>query len=755
VTRAVQPELHPLIVTVREFVEKEVAPAASALEHADAYPHELVARMKDLGLFGSLVPPAYGGLGLDVTTYARVVEEICRGWMSLAGVINSHTMAALIVLHHGTDEQRRRFLPRFARGECRGGLCLTEPHAGSDVQAIRTVARRDGDRYLVSGSKMFVTNGREGNTFALLALTDPAATPRHRGMSCFIVEKGHPGLQVVKSIDKLGYKGVDTAELLLEGFPVPVANLIGGIEGRGFKHVMSGLETGRINIAARAVGVAQAALDAARVHLAARAPGDGVLAQSRLADMASRLAGARLLTYWAAAMKDAGTRCDLEAGMAKLFASETAQELAAGALAIMGEEGYSTRHAVERYYRDAPLMIIGEGTNEIQRLIICRNLLDRYGERPGALKPLDDQPEERRQMVLAVRQLVEREIVPAAGELDRGGDATPALEKLAAMGLLGAAVPQEQGGLGLDDAGCALIVEELGRGWMALAAILESHLAVARLLHRAGTEPQRRRWLPELALGTRQAGLVRPGRPEPTVSARRDGEAFILSGSGLTVPAGRHVGRFAIVVPDPPGPRCFIVEAGTPGLVLTGAVDAAGLRGAGAMGVALRDCRVPVASLLGEGAPFDPALVAGALAASRIQMAAAAVGLAQAALEAAIRYSQQRSAFGVPICQHQAIQLKLADMATRVTVARLLAFDAAGLTGEGAAARAAMAWREASRAAYEVALESMRIHGGYGYTTEFPVERYYRDAGALLARAAADEPSLMAIARHVLAGSPA
>jgi alkylation response protein AidB-like acyl-CoA dehydrogenase len=755
VTRDLQREPHPLIATVREFVEKEVTPVASALEHADTYPHELVARMKDLGLFGSLVPREYGGLGLEVTTYARVIEEICRGWMSLAGVINSHTMAALIVLHHGTDEQRQRFLPRFARGEARGGLCLTEPHAGSDVQAIRTVARRDGDRYLISGSKMFVTNGREGNTFALLALTDPAATPRHRGMSCFIVEKGHQGLQVVKSISKLGYKGVDTAELLFEGFPVPATSLVGGIEGRGFRHVMSGLETGRINIAARAVGVAQAALDGARLHLAAAAPGDGVLARSRIADMATRLAGARLLTYWAAGMKDAGTRCDLEAGMAKLFASETAQALAAGALAIMGEEGYATRHAVERHYRDAPLMIIGEGTNEIQRLIICRNLLDRYGERPGALKPLDDQPEERRQMVLAVRQLVEREIVPAAGELDHGGDATPLLEKLAAMGLLGAAVPQEHGGLGLDDAGCALIAEELGRGSMALAVILESHLAVARLVHRAGTEAQRRRWLPELAMGRRRGGLVSPGRSAATVSARGDGEHVILSGSGLTVPAGRHVERFAIVVPDPPGPRCFIVEAGTPGLMLTGAVDTAGLRGAGGMGVTLRDCRVPAASLLGDGVASDPALVAGALAASRIQTAAAAVGLAQAALEAAIRYSQQRSAFGVPICQHQAIQLKLADMATRVTVARLLALHAAGLAGAGGQARAAMAWRESSRAAYEVALESMRIHGGYGYTTEFPVERYYRDAGALLARAGADEPSLMAIARHVLDGSPA
>src|SRR6267143_5613737 len=231
-----------VVAAVRRFVEEEVRPAAAALEHADAYPHALVARMRELGLFGALVPREHGGLGLDVTTYARVIEELCRGWMSLAGVINSHTMAALIVLNEGTDAQRQRFLPRFARGDARGGLALTEPHAGTDVQAIRTVAVRRGDDYIVSGSKMFVTNGREGNTLALLALTDPRAEPRHRGMSCFIVEKGPPGFTVVKSISKLGYKGVDTAELVFEECAVPAANLVGGIEGRGFPHVMGGLE---------------------------------------------------------------------------------------------------------------------------------------------------------------------------------------------------------------------------------------------------------------------------------------------------------------------------------------------------------------------------------------------------------------------------------------------------------------------------------------------------------------------------------
>src|SRR5258705_2004596 len=342
-------------------------PAAPALEHADRYPHELVDRMKRLGLFGALVPTAYGGLGLDITTYARIIEELCRGFMSLAGVINSHTMAALIVLDHGTEEQRLRLLPRFASGQARGGLCLTEPHAGSDVQAIRTVARRHGDGYLISGTKMFVTNGREGNTFALLARTDTAADPPHRGMSCFIVEKGAPGLEVVKSIAKLGYKGVDTAELVFDAFPVPAANLVGGVEGRGFKHVMDGLETGRINIAARAVGVAQAALEEAT---SAVRQDTAEPALAALAGIATRVEAARLLTGWAAGMKDRAERCDLEAGLAKLYAPQAPQEAAGETLRIAGRRSVLPESTVGRLYRDTPLMIIGEGANEIPPLPI-------------------------------------------------------------------------------------------------------------------------------------------------------------------------------------------------------------------------------------------------------------------------------------------------------------------------------------------------------------------------------------------------
>jgi alkylation response protein AidB-like acyl-CoA dehydrogenase len=709
------------VAAVREFVERDVMAAAPALEHADRYPHELVDRMKRLGLFGALVPTDYGGLGLDVTTYARIIEELCRGFMSLAGVINSHTMAALIVLDHGTDEQRLRLLPRFASGQARGGLCLTEPHAGSDVQAIRTVARREGDRYLLSGSKMFVTNGREGNTFALLALTDPAASPRHRGMSCFIVEKGAPGLEVVKSIAKLGYKGVDTAELFFDSFACPAANLVGGVEGRGFKHVMSGLEAGRINIAARAVGVAQAGLDEA--VRAARALPEPPAA---LADIATRVESARLVTYWAAAMKDRGDRCDLEAGMAKLHASEAAQAVAVEAMKIEGVRAQLASGLVERLYRDAPLMIIGEGTNEIQRLIICKNLLERYGERPGALTSRDELAEEQKQLVLAVRQAVEKDVTPVAAELDQGRrDPEPLVAQLAELGIFGALADAEHGGLGLPLTTAAMIVEEVARGSAALAIWLSAQLAATLAVARSTSRETRERLLPPMTRGERWTAPV----VGASIGARRAGADWVLTGAAPVVPnAGRAKLFLVNAALEGGGARCFAVEAGRPGLTVGLASDTIGLRGLGAADVVLVGARLGAAAALREG---GESLLE---AATNVGAAATAVGLAQAAFEAALRYSQQRSAFGKPICQHQAVQLKLADMATAITAARLLTGRAAERLDADARddTGAAMARLAAGETAYMVTLEAMRIHGGYGYTSEFPVERYYRDAAALL-----------------------
>ena len=710
-----------IVAAVREFVDHDVRPAAPALEHADRYPQALVERMKRLGLFGALVPRDYGGLGLDVTTYARIIEELCRGFMSLAGVINSHTMAALIVLQHGTDEQRLRLLPRFASGQARGGLCLTEPHAGSDVQAIRTVARRDGDRYLLSGSKMFVTNGREGNTFALLALTDPSASPRHRGMSCFIVEKGEHGLEVVKSIAKLGYKGVDTAELLFDSFACPAANLVGGVEGRGFKHVMSGLEAGRINIAARAVGVAQAAFDeAARAARALPEP------PAALADIATRVESARLITYWAAAMKDRGERCDLEAGMAKLHASEAAQEVAVEAMKLEGVRAQLASGLVERLYRDAPLMIIGEGTNEIQRLIICKSLLERYGERAGALTTRDDLPEEQRHLVLAVRQAVEKDIVPVAPDLDTGRrDPGPLVERLAELGVFGALADPEHGGLGLPLPTVTMIVEEVARGSAALATWLSAQLAATLAVARSAPREAREQLLPPMTRGERWTAPV----VGASIGARRAGPDWVLTGAAPVVANAGRARLFLVnAAIEGGGTRVFMIEAGHAGLTVGLAADTIGLRSLGAADVVLVGARLGPSAALREGGEIVLE------AATSIGAAATAVGLAQAAFEAALRYSQQRSTFGQPICQHQAVQLKLADMATRITAARLLTTRAAERLDVDSRddAGASMARLAAAETVYAVTLDAMRIHGGYGYTSEFAVERYYRDAAALL-----------------------
>jgi alkylation response protein AidB-like acyl-CoA dehydrogenase len=368
---------------VRRFVENEVMPVASALEHRNEYPHALVEQMRQMGLFGSNVPEEYGGAGVDFTTFAMIFEELSRGWLGLAGVIGTHSVLCDVLIGFGSEKQKRRFLPGLASGERRGGICLSESGAGTDLQNIATVAMRDGDKYLVNGSKMWITNARHGNTFLLLVKTDPAAKPAYKGMSAFVIEKGEPGLTISRDIDKLGYKSVETCELHFQDFPVPVENLIGHVEGEGFKHVMTGLEAERINVAARGLGIARAAFEEAIRYSQQRTTFGKPICehqtiQIKLADMATRIEASRLLIYSAAEKKDRGERCDLEAGMAKLFATETAAEVSFEAVRILGGNGYSKDFPVERYYRDAPLVVIGGGTNELQRLIIARNLLKKY-----------------------------------------------------------------------------------------------------------------------------------------------------------------------------------------------------------------------------------------------------------------------------------------------------------------------------------------------------------------------------------------
>ncbi len=373
----------PIIEEVRRFVEREVLPVAHELEKQDIYPAELVEKLRGLGIFGATIPEAYGGLGMDFLTYTQIIEELSRGWMSLAGIINTHVLVAYMIATYGTEEQRRAFLPVMAEGEKRGGICLSEANAGSDVQAISMTAMREGDDYILNGSKLWVTNGLRGSIFAVLARTDPGAQPPHRGMSLFLVEKGTSGLHAGRTFEKLGYKGVETAELVFDGVRVPASRLLGGREGEGFKHAMSGLEVGRINVAARAVGVAQAAFEDAMHYAQQRSTFGKPIAQHqaiqlKLADMATSIEAARLLLRQAARKKDGGERCDLEAGMAKLFATETCQQVTLEAMRIFGGFGYTKDFNVERYYRDAPFMLVGEGTSEIQKLVIARQLLERY-----------------------------------------------------------------------------------------------------------------------------------------------------------------------------------------------------------------------------------------------------------------------------------------------------------------------------------------------------------------------------------------
>ncbi len=380
-------EEQQLIVSeVRRFVEKEVLPVAMDLEHADEYPVHLIDQMKGLGMFGVTIPPEYGGLGLPFTTYAAIVEELSRGWMSLGGVMNTHAMVSWMINNFGPDELKARLLPAMAAGERRAGLCMTEPNAGSDLQAINMTAVRDGDDYVLNGTKMFVSNGVHGKLFAVLTKTDPRAQPPYTGMSTFIVEKETtPGMTVGRIIEKLGYKGIDTTELFFEDARVPAGNLVGGQEGQGWYHIMATIEIGRVNVASRAVGVATAALEdsikyAKQRHTFGQPIANHQAIQLMLADMATKIEAARLLTRAAAAKKDSGERSDLWVGMAKLFATEVAQEVALQAMRIHGGYGYTKEMRVERFYRDAPFMLVGEGTNEIQRLVIARNILKMFGD---------------------------------------------------------------------------------------------------------------------------------------------------------------------------------------------------------------------------------------------------------------------------------------------------------------------------------------------------------------------------------------
>ncbi len=366
--------------TLRRFVDDEIRPVVKEWEHSGRYPTEIVESMKQMGLFGITVPEEYGGMGADFVSLALVFEEISRSWMGIAGILGSHSLSCFIIARHGTEEQKNRFLPDLASGERRTGIALTEPDAGTDLQGIKTRAVRDGDHYVIRGSKLWITNARYADPLPVLVKTNPDAQPAHRGLSLILVEKGTPGFEVSRDLPKLGYKGTESCEVQLDNVRVPVENLVGGVEGRGFKQVMSGLEIGRINIAARSVGIAQEAYNQALAYANARQAFGRKISgfqaiQLKLAEMATNTQAARLLVWWAASQADLGKRVDMEAGMAKYFASEVACTNALDSMRIHGGMGYSQELDIERLYRDAPLLVIGEGTNDIMRMVIARGLI--------------------------------------------------------------------------------------------------------------------------------------------------------------------------------------------------------------------------------------------------------------------------------------------------------------------------------------------------------------------------------------------
>jgi alkylation response protein AidB-like acyl-CoA dehydrogenase len=374
------PEQDSFRKMLRDFVQREIEPVAREWELSGRYPTEIVEQMKAMGLFGLLVPPEYGGAGADFVSFALTFEEIARGWMGVAGTLGSHSIACWLIARYGTNDQKNTFLPDLATGKRRSGIALTEAQAGSDLQGIRTTARRDGDHYVVNGSKMWITNARYANPLPTLVKTDPNTTPAHKGMSVLLVEATLPGFSVSRDIPKVGYKGTESCEVVFDNVKVPVECLLGGIEGRGMQQVLSALETGRINVAARALGVAQASYDKALSYSKQReAFGQPISAfqaiQLKLADMATEIQASRLLTYWAASKLDRGERADLESSMAKLFASEVALKASLESMRIHGGYGYSSEFEVERYYRDAPLMAIGEGTSDILRMVIAKQLI--------------------------------------------------------------------------------------------------------------------------------------------------------------------------------------------------------------------------------------------------------------------------------------------------------------------------------------------------------------------------------------------
>jgi butyryl-CoA dehydrogenase len=770
-----------IIALVEQFAGREIAPHTASWDREDHFPVEVFRRLGDLGLLGLPIPETYGGAGASMGDYVAAVEALAKADPGLSCAFSVHVSAhTRSILDFGTEEQKRKYLPELCSGRMIGAFALTEPNCGSDASALRTRAVRDGDEWVLDGTKQWITNAKSAGLFLLFARTNPDE-PGAKGISAFLIEAGTPGLEIGRKTHKMGMRTSETYDLVLSSCRIPASALIGEVGG-GFAIAMKTLEGGRIGIAAQATGIAQAALDHAKTFSEQReAFGKPInrfqAIQWKIADMATRVTAARLLTYRAAQFKDLGQPCNTEGAMAKLFASRVAREATNESLQIHGGYGYTDEFAIERLYRDAKVTEIYEGTSEIQKIVISRALLgaDRGKVQPaGAASPARLETfegmdfrlgDEQRMLQEMARDLANQTIAPRAAELDRTGTfPRENFDVLAANGLLGIPYPEEFNGAGSDHVSYVVALEEICRACASTGVTMSVQTSLASApLNRFGTPEQKRKYLAPLLAGETIGAysLSEAGAGTDAASlqcrARKDGDHYVLDGTKMWVTNGYHADTYIVYATLDPtlghrGICAFIVEKGTPGFTFGKKEDKLGIRASSTYELIFQNCRVPVENLLGqEGEGFKVAMWT--LDGGRIGIAAQAIGIAQAAFEQALKYTREREQFGKRIADNQAIAFSLAEMATDIQAARLLMYRAAHLKdrGENHTQAASMAKLFASETAMWVATRAVQLHGGYGFTTEFPAERFMRDAKITEIYEGTSEVQRMVIARQELA----
>lgn len=748
----------------RDFARRELAPHAAEWSRERRTPHDVLARMGELGLMGMCVPEEWGGAGADFVAYVLALEEIAAGDGGVSTVMsvnNSPVCAALA--DYGTPEQKERFLKPLARGEAIGCFLLTEPQAGSDASALKTRARRVGQNWVLNGTKQFITSGRTAKIAMIFAMTDPAAGKK--GMTCFLTRTDAPGFRVVRVEEKVGQHSSDTCQIALEDLEIPPENVLGA-PGQGYRIALANLSTGRIGIAAQSAGMARAAFEAALAYARQReAFGKPIIEHQavafRLADMATEIEAARRMTLHAARLKAAGAPCLREASMAKLYASEMAERVCSAALQVHGGYGYLADFPVERFWRDVRVTQIYEGTSDVQKLVIARELAENPQSAAGDL-PLSD---EQRMIRDAARDFARREVRPHVREWERRGE-LPAdvIRRAGELGLMGVCVPTEWGGAGADFVSYILAMEELAAEDAGLANVISAaNSPVCAGLLQAGTDEQKRRFLRPVASGECPGAflLTEPHAGSDAsnlkTTARFVDGRWVLNGTKQFITAGKTAGvAMILAVTDPAAGRkgitCFMTRTDVPGYRVVRLEKKLGHRTCDTAQIELENLEVPPENVLGKpGEGYRIALAN--LNTGRIAVAAQAVGAARAAFEAALDYAKQRVTFGRPLIEHQAVAFKLAEMATQIEVARQLTLHAARAkqAGEPAILEASMAKLFASEMAERVCSDAIQLHGGAGYVEDFPVEKLWRDVRVTKIYEGANEIQRMLIARQLVA----